>query len=73
MGRDSQVQTFFARRLRARREQLGWSQAELAKALSGSGLTLHGSAIAKIEAGDRAVRIDEAVAIASALDVDLDA
>lgn len=72
MGRDNRVQTHFREQLRAERERLGWSQAEMAKALSANGFPLHASAIAKIEAGDRAVRIDEAVAIADALDVELE-
>lgn len=44
----------------------------MAKVLSDNGTGMHATTIAKIEAGDRAVRIDEAVAIADALDIPLD-
>lgn len=61
----------FGRNLRRARELSGLSQAELAKRLEGYGVSLHPSAIAKIEARDaanpRAIRLNEADALAKAL------
>ncbi|SHV28300.1 Uncharacterised protein [Mycobacteroides abscessus subsp. abscessus] len=51
----------FAEWLKATRTHRKMSQAELAKALSARGIAAHATTIAKIEAGDRAVRLDEAV------------
>lgn len=44
----------------------------MAKMLANNGLSAHATTIAKIEAGDRQVRIDEAAAIADLFDVSLD-
>ena len=64
---------YFSKRLRAEREQRGWSQADMAKRLSAKDIPMHWTTIAKIEAGDRSVRIVEAVGIADLFDVPLDA
>ncbi len=61
------VRPTFASRVRQIREGLGWSQEELARRLAEIGLRLDPTAITRIERGDRAVRIEEAVAIAQAL------
>lgn len=58
----------FGRRLRYERERRGWTQADVAKRLAERGITLHPTAIAKIEQRDsrrpRVIRLDEAAAIA---------
>lgn len=58
--------------MRRAREELGWTQAELAKRMSDVGVSLHASAIAKIEAATRSIRINEAAAIADILGCPLD-
>jgi transcriptional regulator with XRE-family HTH domain len=73
MGSQGRVRDQFAARLRAHRERLGWSQAELAKVLTDDGVTgVYPTTIAKIEAGDRAVQVDELVGIAQAFGVSVD-
>lgn len=71
MGRKERTADYFRKRLRAERELKSWSQADMAKMLSDNGF--HATTIAKIEAGDRTVRIDEATAIADLLGLSLDA
>lgn len=62
----------FARRLRQERERLGISQAELARRIAEIlGTNVDPSAVTRIEQQIRAVRLDEAVAAAKALDVPL--
>ncbi|MDO4254385.1 MAG: helix-turn-helix transcriptional regulator [Kocuria sp.] len=62
----------FARRLRQERERLGISQAELARRIAEIlGTNVDPSAVTRIEQQIRAVRLDEAVAAAQALDVPL--
>lgn len=62
----------FAQRLRAQRRAAGVSQAELARRLSALlGSRVVPTMITKIEGGDRAVRLDEAVFAAQALEVPL--
>jgi transcriptional regulator with XRE-family HTH domain len=59
--------------MRAERERRGWSQADMAKMLSRKGIqSMYPTTVAKIEAGERAVRIDEANAIADLFEVSLD-
>lgn len=60
-----EMQSRVARRIRAKREQLGLSQAELAQ---GSGLK-HRQTVTAIEAGDRSVSPPELASIADALGV----
>ena len=64
----------FARRLRSERERLGVTQTDLARKI-GELLdqNVDPSAINRIELGTRAVRLDEAVAAAEALNVSLTA
>jgi transcriptional regulator with XRE-family HTH domain len=63
----------FGKRVKAERETRGWSQAEMAKILSDRGLRpMHPTTVAKIEAGDRSVRINEAVGIADLFKVSMD-
>ena len=72
MGRKERVADYFSKRLRKEREHRGWSQAYMAKLLSDKGIPAIATTIAKIEAGDRAVRIDEATGIADLFEVSLD-
>jgi transcriptional regulator with XRE-family HTH domain len=73
MGSD-RAETRFRKQLRGERERRGWSQADVAKMLSDKGIDgIYPTTIAKLEAGDRAVRIDEAAAIADLFEVSLDA
>jgi transcriptional regulator with XRE-family HTH domain len=62
--------------MRRERERRGWTQAELATKLAEVGVNLHPSAIAKIELRDvtrpRAIRLDEAQAIAYLLGLPLE-
>ncbi|MFJ5740103.1 helix-turn-helix domain-containing protein [Streptomyces microflavus] len=62
----------FARRLRQERERLGISQAELARRMAALlGTNVDSTAITRIEQQTRAVRLDEAVTAAEALEVPL--
>ena len=73
MGRQSPVETRFRERVRRERERRDWSQADLSKLLQGKGLEhIYPTTVAKIENGERAVRIDEATAIADLFEVSLD-
>ncbi len=73
MGNQKWIDQRFGKRVKAERDNRGWSQAEMAKMLSDKGIhPMHPTTVAKIEAGDRSVRITEAVGIADLLDVSLD-
>jgi len=65
------VEETFGQSVRERREQLGLSQRALAEMLGVHHLKLDPTAITRIEKGQRAVRLGEAVMIASALKVPL--
>lgn len=73
MGRAERARDYFRKRLKAERAAKGWSQADLAKMLSDKGIPVHSTTIAKIEAGDREVRIDEAAAMADLFGTSVDA
>lgn len=74
--RHASAEERFGRNVRTYRAQRGWTQAELAARLGLLGVHLHPSAIAKIEMRDaerpRAIRLDEASALARVLGVSLD-
>lgn len=73
MGSQKWVDKRFGERVKAERDHRGWSQAEMAKMLSDRGIhPMHPTTVAKIEAGDRSVRINEAVGIADLFEVSLD-
>lgn len=79
MGNEEKTESLedrFGRRVRMERERQGWTQMDLAKALEQQGLSLHPSAIAKIELRDverpRAIRLDEAHAIAQVFGLSID-
>lgn len=72
MGKRERVEDYFRKQLRRERDRRGFSQSDLAKTLTGRGVAMHATTVAKIEAGERGVRIDEAVGIADVLDVPLE-
>lgn len=74
MGSQGSVGDRFRVQVSAERRRRGWSQTELSNRLREVGL-LHilASTVAKIENGDRSVRIDEAHAIAQLFGVSTDA
>lgn len=59
----------FGTRLQAVRKLKGWSLQQMAGALAELGITLHLTAIAKAEKGQRKVTLDEALAFAAVLGV----
>lgn len=69
------VEDVFGVRLREERLRRGWSQGEVAARLADEGVVLHWSAVAKMEARDatrpRAIRLQEAAAVAKVLGLDL--
>ena len=78
MGKRTRSEFYFGKRVRAERERRGWSQAEMAKLLWDNGVRpMYPTTIAKIESTDpasrRAVKIDEAIAVADLFGVSLDA
>lgn len=60
------------KRIRELREHKGWSQPQLAEKLSARRTPMHATTIAKIEAGTRSVRINEAVALAETFGITVD-
>jgi transcriptional regulator with XRE-family HTH domain len=72
MARTKWTEDYFRKGLRAERERRGLTQPELAELFRANGINLHWSTIAKIENGDRSVRIDEAARIADVFEVSLD-
>ena len=72
MGRKKWTEDYFSKRIRTERERREWSQADMAKMLSDKGIPMHWTTVAKIEKGDRSVRIDEAAGIADLFEVSLD-
>ena len=73
MGRESSSQIHFRKKARMAREDRGWSQAEMARKLKGMGIdAMYGSTVAKIEAGEREVKLDEATAMADLFEMSLD-
>jgi transcriptional regulator with XRE-family HTH domain len=72
MGTQKWTDGAFGKRIKAERERQGWSQVHMANMLSRRKTDMHATTIAKIEAGTRSVRINEAVAIADLFEVGLD-
>lgn len=72
MAEESSPEVNFIAAMKEERERLGIGQAELAKRLQAAGIDhMHPTTISRIESGDRSVRLDEAFAIANALDLDV--
>lgn len=68
-----QIEAMFAQRVREVREKVGMSQVVLAlKLTTRLGTKVDDSAITRLEKGSRGIRLGEAVAIASALDMTVD-
>ncbi|ALG29526.1 hypothetical protein AOZ07_11415 [Glutamicibacter halophytocola] len=66
------ISQVFAQRLREERARAGLTQAELAARLSDAlGVAVYASAITRAEKGERTVRLEEAVAMAQVLGVEL--
>lgn len=63
------VETLLAERLRALREAAELTQGQLAERMTQLGFSMHQTAVAKIELGQRPVRVNEVVAFAAALRV----
>ena len=61
----------FAQRLRGCRDELGMTQQQVADRMTRQGFSMKQTTIAKIEAGQRPVRINEAVALANILGLQL--
>lgn len=60
-------------RVRAERERRGWSQVALATKLKAKGVRgILGSTVAKIESGDRKVKLDEVMALAEIFGISVD-
>lgn len=73
MGSEKPVETRFRERVFAERKRRDWSQADVATMLRDKGIqSIYPTTIAKIESGERAVRIDEASALADIFEVSLD-
>jgi transcriptional regulator with XRE-family HTH domain len=73
MGRQKWTDELFGKRVRDERERQGWSQTKMAKLLTDKKIEpMYATTVAKIEAGSRSVRINEAVAIADLFEVPLD-
>lgn len=73
MGKQSAAEIRFRQRLQEERGRRNWSRADLAKMLQRRGFEhIYSSTVAKIEYGERSVRIDEATAIADLFEVPLD-
>ncbi|WP_175611255.1 helix-turn-helix domain-containing protein [Mycobacterium sp. SP-6446] len=63
----------FRERIFHERDRRNWSQAEVAKRLTAMGIdNMHPTTVAKIEAGDREVKLDEAAAMADLYGLPLD-
>ncbi len=72
-GKQDPTATRFAANVRARRELRGLSQTDLAQAVADLGhRSFRQQTIAEIEAGNRAVKLDEALALSRALGISLD-
>jgi transcriptional regulator with XRE-family HTH domain len=73
MGSEKWTDKHFGKRVKNERDHRGWSQADMAKKLSDHGIQpMHPTTVAKIEAGERSVRINEAVGIADLFEISLD-
>jgi transcriptional regulator with XRE-family HTH domain len=72
MGKQGRIGDQFRKRLKDERDRREWSQGDVATKLSDKGIRVYATTIAKLEAGDRAVRIDELVAISDLFGVSVD-
>jgi transcriptional regulator with XRE-family HTH domain len=65
------VSEVFAQSIRALRKRRGWNQQQLAERLTKLGHRAHQTTVGKYETGRRRPTLDDAIAIATALDTDL--
>lgn len=72
MGSSRWSDTRFGKRVKVGRDRRRWTQETMAKMLSDNGIPMGPTTVAKIEAGDRSVRINEAAGIADLFEVSLD-
>jgi transcriptional regulator with XRE-family HTH domain len=72
MGTREDTAEHVRKRVHAERERQKTTMAQLAQALTARGIRTYATTIAKIEAGDRAVRIEELAAMAEIFDVPVD-
>jgi len=73
MAIQTAVEARFRKRVKKQRDRRGWSQADVAKMLGDKGIKgIYPTTVAKIESGERAVRIDEATALADLFETRLD-
>ncbi|WNG95298.1 helix-turn-helix domain-containing protein [Mycobacterium sp. ITM-2016-00318] len=73
MGIPQQLRTAFRERVKDERNRRNWTQAEVARMLSDKGIdNMRNTAVAKIESGEREVKLDEAVGFADLFGVSLD-
>jgi transcriptional regulator with XRE-family HTH domain len=73
MGKQGAIGDRFSRLAREAREARSWTQSTLAKKMTEGGCPMHWTTIAKIEKGERSVRIDEASVLADLLGTSVDA
>jgi transcriptional regulator with XRE-family HTH domain len=66
---ETDPEELFRKRVERMRNRRGWSQRELARRVNDLGLPISQAAISLLEAGQRVVSLNEAVAIAAALNV----
>jgi len=72
MENPRRLRTHFGKQVRAERISRGWSQSQLANLLKDKGFSAaHPSTVAKIEAADRAVTLDELAAYSAVFNVSL--
>jgi transcriptional regulator with XRE-family HTH domain len=70
MGSTKAGDELFGKRVKEERDRMGWTQAQIAKMLCDIGIRpMHGTTVAKIEAGDRSVRINEAMGFADLFEI----
>lgn len=72
MSKSKWTEDHFRKRLKDERERREWTQEALANMLSAKGIPMHWTTVAKIEKGDRSVRIDEAAGIADLFGISVD-
>lgn len=68
----TRVEVIFGKGVKEMRAKRNWSQQALAERLDQAGLNIDSSGVSRIENGTRALRLSEALLVASALDIDLD-
>ena len=73
MGSETSVETRFRERVKDARKDRDWSQADVSKMLRDKGIdSMYPTTVAKVESGERAVRMVEAAAFADLFGVSVD-